>query len=92
MVVIGAATFELLLTVGVRALVLILAEALIAKVIAKFGLIIRFDLVLGMAELTCVTLTTLVLEEVSADTLSLQSEELLHFGLVADVYGVWNLS
>ena len=38
-----------------------------------------------MSELACITLTAFVLEEIPADTVPLQSEELLHLGLLADV-------
>lgn len=92
-VIIGcSSTFKLLLAVGIRTLVLILAESLITKVLAQFGLVLRLDLVLRMPELTCIALAALVLEEVPADTLSLQPEELLHLGLVTDIYQVDGLS
>lgn len=45
-----------------------------------------------MPEFTSISLTTLIFEEVPTDPLSLQSEELFHLRLVADVDGVWDLA
>lgn len=93
MVIIGSSsTLKLLLAVGIRTLVLILAKSLITKVLAQFGLVLRLDLVLRMSKLTSIALPALVLEEVPTDALPLQAEELLHLGLVADVNGMRDLS
>jgi hypothetical protein len=83
--------FEFLLAVGVGTLVLILAVALIIEVLAQLRLVLSLDLVLGVPELTRLSLTALVLEEVPTDSLPLQPEELLHLRLVADVDRVWDL-
>jgi hypothetical protein len=92
-VIIGSSsTLKLLLAVGIRTLVLILAKSLITKVLAQFGLVLRLDLVLRMSKLTSIALPALVLEEVPTDALPLQAEELLHLGLVADVNGMRDLS
>jgi hypothetical protein len=66
-------------------LVFVLAVSVLIVIFAEFGLVLCFYLVLGVSELACVSFLALVLEEVSTDAFSLQSEELLHIGLVTDV-------
>ena len=78
-------TFQFFLSVRVGALFLIFTISFLCKILAKLGLVLGLNLVLRVFELACIGLTALVLEEIPADTIPLQSEELLHLGLLADV-------
>ena len=78
-------TLEFLITVGVGALFLVLAVVLLCEVLAELGLVLGLDLVLGVFELAVLPLPALVLQEVPANPIPLQPEELLQLSLVAHV-------
>lgn len=78
-------TFQLFFAVGVGALFFVFAVSFFCVIFAQLRLVFGLDLVLGVPELAGVALAALVFEEVPADAIALQSEELLHLGLLADV-------
>ena len=80
-------SLEFLIPVCVAALILVLAEAVLQEVLAEFCLVLGLDLIVAVLELAVLALLALILEEVSADSLSLDPEEVLHLALAADIHG-----
>lgn len=57
-------TFQLFFTVGIGALVFVLAISYLVEVFAEFGLVLGPYLVLGVFELASVTFPAVVLQEI----------------------------
>jgi hypothetical protein len=77
---------------GIAALVLVLAKTALQEVLAELSLVLGLDLIVRVFEFAVLPFLTLVLEEVSADSLPLDAEEILHFCLAADVHSdAWRL-
>ena len=78
---------------SIRTLIFISTHASFLEIFAQFGFMLgTLTVVFFMLELAEITLSALVFEVISANSLSLQFEKLVHFAFAADIdTQIWRL-